>query len=215
MPWKASLTPSSRTKISMGCWRCGGRRRNPPSVVPPLALALVTRKFGPSGRNFSTSSIGQASRGLRARPSDKLSPKTKMVFICDGSAAGAPPTCPQKNENKTAATTLLRHCFGRFRILLSALTRFRHSRKSRNLKIFYYYGKLRYQRLRAHRTQRSSRHVTKRRQTRSRDQRSYRYPHARAFTEMGFGPWEIRWRDQLRRAEHYRARSQDSDSQGT
>src|SRR5207248_7258358 len=87
--------------------------------------------------------------------------------------------------------------------------------ESRNLSIFYYYGKLRYQRLRAHRTQRSSRHVTERRQTRSRDQRSYRYPHARAFTEMGFGPWEIRWRDQLRRAEHYRARSQDSDSQGT
>jgi glyceraldehyde 3-phosphate dehydrogenase len=41
-----------------------------------------------------------------------------MVFICDGSAAGAQPTCPQKKENKSAATTPLRHCLGRFRILL-------------------------------------------------------------------------------------------------
>src|SRR5439155_551310 len=51
MPLKASLIPSSRIKISMGCSRCGGRRRSPPSVLPPLALALITRRFGPIGRN--------------------------------------------------------------------------------------------------------------------------------------------------------------------
>src|SRR5438477_645082 len=129
MPLKASLIPSSRTKISMGWSRCGGRRRSPPAVVLPLALALMTRKFGPIGRNFSTSSIGQAWRGLMARPSDRLSPNTKMVFICDASVAGAQSTWPQKQENKTAVSAPIRHCLVRFRILLSALTRFRHSRK--------------------------------------------------------------------------------------
>src|SRR5205814_724141 len=51
MPLKASLTPSSRIKISMECSRCGGSRRSPPSVVLPLALALITRKFGAIGCN--------------------------------------------------------------------------------------------------------------------------------------------------------------------
>src|SRR5207248_7298230 len=116
MPLKASLIPSSRTKILIECSRCGGRRRNPPSVVLPLALALITRKFGPIGRNFSTSSIGQAWGGLMARPSDRLSPNTKMVFICDGSVARAQPGRAQNSENSTATTTLLRHCLRRLGI---------------------------------------------------------------------------------------------------
>src|SRR4029077_15206989 len=73
-------------------------------------------KFGPIGRNFSTSSIGQAWRGLMASPSDRLSPNTKMVFICDGSVARAQPGFAQNSENSSAATTLLRHCLQRFRI---------------------------------------------------------------------------------------------------
>jgi hypothetical protein len=84
--------------------------------VLPQALALITQKFGPIGRNFSTSSIGQAWRGLMATPSDRLSPNTKMVFICDGSGARAQPDRAQNSENSTATTTLLRHCLGRFRI---------------------------------------------------------------------------------------------------
>src|SRR5207249_6640869 len=72
---------------------------------------------------------GEAWGGLMARPSHRLSPKTNMVFICDESAAGARPTCPQKQENQSAVTTPIRHCLGRLRILLSALTRLRHSRK--------------------------------------------------------------------------------------
>src|SRR5690242_4547295 len=116
MPWKASLTPSSRTKISTGCSRWVGRRRSPSSVVLALALALITRKFGPIGRNFSTSSIGQAWGGLMARFSDRLSPNTKMVFICDGSVARAQPGSAQNSENSSAATTLLRHCLGRLDI---------------------------------------------------------------------------------------------------
>src|SRR5438477_1201013 len=133
-PRQASLMPSSRTKISIGRSRCGGRRRSPPSVVLPLALALITRKWELMGRSFSSNSIGQASRGLIPRPADKLSPNTSMVFICDGSVGRAEPVWQHNKESSIAAP--IRHCFGRFRILLSALTRFRHSRKSLTLKMF-------------------------------------------------------------------------------
>src|SRR5205085_4708759 len=122
-------------------WRCRGRRCSPSSVVPPLALALVTRKWKLIGRSLSSNNIGQASRGLIPRPADKLSPNTSIVFICGGSVGRAQPIWQHHKESSIAAP--LSHCFGRFRILLSALTRFRHSRKSLTLKMFYY-GKLRH-----------------------------------------------------------------------
>src|SRR5438270_8122943 len=140
-PCHASLIPSSRTKISIGRRRCGERRFSPSAVVLPLALALVTRKWELTGRSLSSNSIGQASRGLIPRPADKESPNTSIDFICEGSVGRAQPIWQHHKESTIAAP--LSHCFGRFRILLSALTRFRHSRKSLTLKMFYY-GKLRH-----------------------------------------------------------------------
>src|SRR5690349_13301872 len=115
-PCQASLIPSSRTKISIGRSRCRGRRCSPSSVVLPLALALVTRKWELIGRSLSSNSIGQASRGLIARPADKLSPNTRIVFICEESVERAQPIWQHNKESSIAAP--LRHCFSPFRILL-------------------------------------------------------------------------------------------------
>src|SRR6202008_5201055 len=63
------------------CFKCGGKRSKPPSVVPPEALALVTEKFRPAARSFFASKAGYASLRLSMKPSDKLSPNTRMVFV--------------------------------------------------------------------------------------------------------------------------------------
>jgi hypothetical protein len=91
----------------------------PPSVVPPLVLALMTSYLSAAARNFPASKLGYASLRLSPKPSDKLSPKTKTVFIVKGPRAAPVVHCANKSANVATKNAALRHCFTRLPILFS------------------------------------------------------------------------------------------------
>src|SRR5262249_16950033 len=107
----ASLTPSSRTKMSTLCLRCPGNRCNPPAVVPPLWLAFVISKLvRPAFRNFSARSDGYACFELNPKPADKLSPRTRIRFTAEELLGVAKADATVKTSEKPMRRIAVRDC---------------------------------------------------------------------------------------------------------